>query len=168
MLNVKHLFRPRVSAQACYAAIVAAARHRTFYAEMGVPDTIEGRLDMLVLHLFLVLRRLKQDGKKDFAQALTEAFFSDVEDNFREIGVSDQAIAKKMRAVEEIYLGRVQAYDAALAEPQDAFEIALARNILAPGQAANVGMLASYCLRARETLEKTSADAIEGGKVRFA
>jgi cytochrome b pre-mRNA-processing protein 3 len=168
MLNVKHLFRPQAAPAACYAAIVAAARQRMLYAGMGVPDTMEGRLDMLVLHVFFVLRRLKQANRMDFAQELTDAFFADIEANFRELGVSDQAVAKKMRAVEEIYYGRVKAYDAALGESPDAFEKALARNILTPGPAADASALARYGLDAVRILDEASIDAIERGRVSFA
>jgi cytochrome b pre-mRNA-processing protein 3 len=168
MLNVKHLFRPRMTAAACYAAIVAGARQPRFYADFGVPDTMDGRLDMLVLHLFMVLRRLKQSGRSHFAQELTEAFFKDVEDNFREIGVSDQAVAKKMRAVEGIYHGRLNAYDHALAQSDDAFASALARNILASERTEIADMLAGYCRDAMATLAGVSVEDIEAGKVNFA
>jgi cytochrome b pre-mRNA-processing protein 3 len=168
MVNVKQLFRTRRDPSACYAAIVAAARQPKFYAEMGVPDAIDARLDMLVLHVFLVLRQLKRGARTDFAQGLTDAFFADIEDNFRELGLSDQAVAKKMRAVEEIYSGRLRAYDAALQQSEAAFEAALMRNVLAGGPAADAGPLAHYCREVSAKLEAATMDDIEAGKVGFA
>jgi cytochrome b pre-mRNA-processing protein 3 len=47
--------------EAVYSAIVTAARQRHFYADWGVPDTVDGRFDMIVVHLFLVLERLRME-----------------------------------------------------------------------------------------------------------
>ena len=106
-----------------YAAIMAQSRLPHFYAGLGVPDTIGGRFEMLVLHMFLVLRRLRKDGasSEPVAQALSEAFVADMDDVMREMGVSDISVAKKMYSAAGAYLGRLKAYDAALdsGDPQE-------------------------------------------------
>ncbi len=75
---------------------------------------------MIVLHLFLVLNRLKGEGVEDLRQRLTDEFFSDMDRSLRELGVSDVAVGKKVRKIAESYYGRVTAYDKALsAGPQN-------------------------------------------------
>ncbi|MBM3519635.1 MAG: ubiquinol-cytochrome C chaperone, partial [Alphaproteobacteria bacterium] len=85
----KQLFsKGRISERPVYEAIVAAARHPIPYREWGIPDTIDGRFDMAVLHLFLVLDRLKGEDES-FRQALTDTFFGDMDRSLRESGVGD-------------------------------------------------------------------------------
>ncbi len=121
------------SIAALYGAIVAQARSPTFYVEFGVPDTMEGRFDLIVLHLVLVLRRLGGAGERGaaFGQRLFDAFCRDLDGNLREMGVGDLAVPKRMRRFGEAFYGRQAAYVAALGvdDLQD-FEKALARNIL--------------------------------------
>ncbi len=112
---LKRLFGTREKLETrLYAAIVAAARQVKFYQDMGVPDTIEGRFEMIVLHLFLVLNRLKNEGAVELRQKLTDEFFNDMDASLREFGVSDVAVGKKVRKLSESYYGRVMAYDKAL------------------------------------------------------
>src|SRR3954447_23147148 len=114
------LFRrsPKPTIAALYGAIVAQARLPRFYEEYGVPDTVLGRFDMVLLHVVLVLRRLRQGEARDraLAQELFDAFCRDMDHNLREMGISDQGVPRQMRRVGEAFYGRAQAYDAALAE----------------------------------------------------
>ena len=115
-----------------YGTIVAQARSSIFYRSYGVPDTVLARLDMIVLHLVLVLRRLRDAGPNGSAvgQQLFDHFCRDIDDNFREMGVGDLAVPKEMRRVAEAFYGRAKAYEAALAAATPAaLEIALARNV---------------------------------------
>jgi cytochrome b pre-mRNA-processing protein 3 len=166
VMKVKHLFRPRnASPEALYVAIVAGARQRQLYADLAVPDTLEGRLEMLVLHLFIVLERLKQAGNEALPQALVDAFFADVEANFREFGTSDQAVAKKMRKIEEIYYGRVKAYDGALGHPPEAMQEVLRRNVL--GAQGDAAPLAGYARWQMERVKSMPIEQIERGETIF-
>jgi len=120
---------------ALYGVIVAQARVPAFYMEFGVPDTPEGRFDLLVLHLALVCRRLGQaEGMdRDTAQALSQGVFDmfcrDMDHNLREMGVSDLSVPKTMRKLGEAFYGRLDTYDRALAQADDAeLAAALARN----------------------------------------
>jgi cytochrome b pre-mRNA-processing protein 3 len=88
---LRGLFKPKSNpAAALYAAIVAAARQPKFYAEWGVPDTVDGRFDMIVLHLYLVLARLRENAP-ELCQALTDTFCTDMDSNLREMGAGDLA-----------------------------------------------------------------------------
>ena len=114
-----------------YGMIVAQARAAAFYAGYGVPDTVQGRFDLIVLHLVLVLERLGRDGAaRGFGQKLFDVFCRDLEDNLREMGVGDLAVPKEMRRFGEAFYGRQAAYLAALAAGDEReLERALTRNI---------------------------------------
>jgi cytochrome b pre-mRNA-processing protein 3 len=83
-----------------YGAIVAQARSPSFYRDYGVPDTVGGRLDMIILHLVLLLARLKGESAQAAAlgQHVFDAFCRDIDDNFREMGVGDLAVPREMRS----------------------------------------------------------------------
>ncbi len=124
--------------QALYGAIVAQARSVAFYARYGVPDTVEGRFEVIVLHLVLVMTRLGGDQapgrgggpQNEIGQQLFDVFCRDLDDNLREMGVGDMAVPRRMRAFGEAFYGRKAAYTAALGDAGNtALEKALARNI---------------------------------------
>src|SRR5215207_2071372 len=100
-----------------YGAIVAQARTEAFYRHHGVPDTANGRLEMIVLHTVLVLSRLEAEvtSARPLGQALFDHFCSDMDANLREMGVGDMAVPRKMKAIAEAFYGRKRAYEAALA-----------------------------------------------------
>ena len=154
-----------------YRAAVAAARDPWFYRELGVPDTLDGRFDLIALHAFLLIHRL-QDAPAPgpaLAQAVFDAMFSDMDDNLREIGVSDLSVGRRMRAMWEAFHGRSKAYTAAI-EDQDrpALEAALSRNIwrgAAPDGAA--AALASLVLMQAAHLDARPMTALAAGDADF-
>jgi cytochrome b pre-mRNA-processing protein 3 len=128
--------RPRQSPNidALYGMIVAQARSETFYRDYGVPDTVSGRLDMILLHLVLLLRQLTGNHGNNTVppdgQGLFDRFCQDIDDNFREMGVGDLSVPKEMQRVVGAFYGRAKVYEAALAgEGDDALVAALARNV---------------------------------------
>lgn len=154
---------------ALYGTIVAQARLRIFYQDFAVPDTINGRFDLLVLHLVLVIERLNRDeGLKPLAQGLFDRFCRDMDDNLREIGIADLKVPKEMRRMGEAFYGRAQAYRDALVETGNApLAQALVRNIYggtAPSEAI-VARLADYARAALRTLDSQGAGDLEAGKV---
>ena len=87
---------PRGTIEAIYGMIVTQAREPLFYQELGVPDTVNGRFDLLLLHLWIVLRRLRQvTGGVELSQALFDHFCADMDDNLREMGVGDLVMMQK-------------------------------------------------------------------------
>ena len=119
-------------ARRLYEAIVAQARQPGFYAELGVPDTVEGRFEMITLHAALMFRRLRRnDAQKALAQQVFDTFFADMDGSLREMGVGDIVVPKRIAAMGEAFYGRAQAYGAGLdADGSDALAGALARNLL--------------------------------------
>ena len=106
--------------EAIYGMIVAKARDPLFYRDLGVPDTVDGRFDLILLHMWMVLRRLRRDAAgPDRAQALFDRFCTDMDDNLREMGVGDLTVPKRMQAFGEAFYGRAAAYDQALSEAGD-------------------------------------------------
>lgn len=150
-----------------YNAAVAAAREPFFYATLGVPDTLDGRFDLIALHAFLLVHRLRDHP--DLAQAIFDAMFVDMDNNLREIGVGDLSVGKHVRAMWEAFHGRSKAYEAALeANDANALAAALARNVWrgeAPAGAAEA--LAGRVLAQLAHLEDQPLAAVTSGQVRF-
>src|SRR5580704_8818571 len=122
---------PRGTIEAIYGMIVTQAREPMFYRGLGVPDTVNGRFDLLVLHLWMVLRRLKPiEGGVSLSQALFDRFCEDMDGNLREMGVGDLTVPKRMQAFGEAFYGRAAAYDLALAAGTEPLAQALCKNIL--------------------------------------
>src|SRR6516225_3886855 len=136
---------PRGTIEAIYGMIVTQAREPLFYRDLGVPDTVNGRFDLLVLHLWLVLHRLRQmTGGVDLGQALFDRFCEDMDANLREMGVGDLAVPKRMQAFGEAFYGRAAAYDQALAAGGDGLASAIGRNVLDGRDPDNARRLAAY------------------------
>jgi cytochrome b pre-mRNA-processing protein 3 len=166
--------------QGLYGAIVAQARSTAFYTRYGVPDSVDGRFELIVLHLVLVLRRLGGEqqarvqpaaapGFGRIGQQLFDLFCRDLDDNLREMGVGDLAVPRKMRKFGEAFYGRQAAYGAALdAADEAALEKALARNILGVVEtSANAARLARYARTAAERLAGEADDELLAGGVVF-
>jgi cytochrome b pre-mRNA-processing protein 3 len=115
-----------------YDAAVKAARDPYLYVVLGVPDTLDGRFDLIGLHAFLLIHRLRflPDPGSALAQAVFDAMFSDMDLALREMGVGDLSVGRRVRAMWEAFHGRARAYELALAdESDDALPAALARNV---------------------------------------
>jgi cytochrome b pre-mRNA-processing protein 3 len=138
---------------ALYGGIVAQARLPVFYAGFGVPDTVDGRFDLVVLHLVLVLGRLRlaagQTGSdrraRELGQGLFDTFCRDMDNNLREMGVGDLSVPKQMKRLGEAFYGRQQAYDAALANNDEVgLTAAIARNVFSGEAGPQAQRLAAY------------------------
>jgi cytochrome b pre-mRNA-processing protein 3 len=154
-----------------YGAIVAQARLASFYTSYGVPDTVEGRFDLIVLHLVLLLVRLDRgkDAGRGVGPELFDVFCRDLDGNLREMGVGDLAVPKQMRRFGEAFYGRQAAYLAALGGPDEReLEKVLARNIFS---GADIGegtvRLARYVRAALRQFEGQQEDALLRGEVVF-
>lgn len=154
----------RATANALYAEIVAAARQPGFYSQMEVDDTPLGRFEMISLHIFLVLRRLKQGGATaaPVAQVLVDEFFLDVDHSLRELGIGDLGVPKRMKKLARMFYGRTASYGEALdARDRDRLAAALARNVR-PGVEGWSGALAlaDHALAVDDALRERPLEAI--------
>lgn len=176
MFKVLHAFpallglkRPafQQEAEAVYRQLTAQARNPVFYEDYGVPDTVEGRFDVLAVHAFAVLLRVREvDENGRFGQALFNTMFSNLDANLREMGVGDTRVGKRVRAFAEMFFGRARAYEAALNEEDETILIdALSRNVYGLEGASEAPHLARY-LRESVHGQGDAGDLLKG-KVDF-
>jgi len=163
-------------AETLYDAIVVQARTPALYSALGVPDSLDGRFESIVLHLVLVLRRLKRDFPegRDFATALQDAFFEDMDRSLREMGAGDLGVGKRVKRMAEGFFGRLQSYDAAFdrlaIDGRENLEEVLRRNVfgtLEEGQGDAAG-LAAYALAQADALAAQDGARLRRGEVAFA
>ena len=167
-----HFLKPRTPSrgtiEAIYGMIVAQAREPAFYQALGVPDTVNGRFDMVVLHLWMVLRRLREaDGQAPFAQTLFDRFCSDMDHNLRELGTGDLAVPRRMKELGEAFYGRSIAYDRAMADGDEALAQALCKNIYNGQAFGQARRLAAYAGQALGLLAATDQANLLGAKWHF-
>ena len=152
-----------------YGSIVALSRSRVLYADMGVPDTVESRFELLVLHLFACLDRLSQTGGKNasLAQEMVDIFIADMETVSRELGVGDMAVPKRMRELAAVFEERMKTYKEATGKNnKQALAAALAENIF--GRSCELAMkqaLTSYVLELQKSLSETPIAELEAGRI---
>ncbi|MEQ8964625.1 MAG: ubiquinol-cytochrome C chaperone family protein [Azospirillaceae bacterium] len=164
----------RTAAPELYTALVERARAPDFYRTLGVPDTVDGRFDLIVLHAHLLFRRLRGGGEaaERLSQAVFDYMMSDMDRNLREMGVGDLGVGKRIKAMARAYYGRARAYDAALDDPAPgALAGALARNLLpadAPADAPAAAGLADYVRRSIRVLADCPTEGLLAGEVAFA
>ena len=155
---------------ALYGMIVAQARRPCFYRDYGVADTVNGRFDLLILHLALVSERLMRDpALAELGQGVFDRFCRDMDGNLREIGISDLKVPKEMQRIGEAFYGRAQAYRQALAAEDDqALAEAVARNIYGgatpPGAAQR---LAAYIRETVRIIGAQEAASLGQGQIAF-
>ena len=135
-----------------YASVVEQSRHPTFYAAWGVPDSREGRLEMLNLHAMLVMRRLRGEGQdgRAVAQGLFDLMFLDLDRHLREWGVGDLSVGKQVKKLAESFFGRVAALDPLLAGSDPAaLDEVLRRNVYGEAAAPDATISFSISMRTR-------------------
>jgi cytochrome b pre-mRNA-processing protein 3 len=163
----------RVDAGALHAAVVARARDPEFYEALGVADTIEGRFEMLCMHAFLVLHRLKREGEAGapLGQAMVDTLFLDLDRALREMGVGDLSVGKRMKSLGQAFYGRLEAYEGALAPASgEGLAAAVERNVFAEGQPVPDAAirLAAYMRASVGVLGMLDLEALRNGALRFA
>lgn len=156
-----------------YVRVVEQARRPQFYLSLGVPDTPDGRFDMIAVHAALLLRRLRRDhGRTErLAQVFFDLMFADMDQNLREMGVGDLAVGKRIKRMAQGFYGRLAAYETGLADSSDALLAeALKRNVYRhrPAAPEQVSRLAAYVRRQAERLDGASTEALRAGAVTFA
>ncbi len=156
---------------ALYGAIVAQARSPAFYRDYSVADTVDGRFELILVHLALVLRRLaREEALRPRGQEIFDLFCADMDRNLREMGISDLKVPKEMERIGAAFYGRKAAYDAALdASVDTALLEALGRNVYAcPNEPPpTASRLAAYMRKTEQLLEQQDARALLRGELRF-
>ena len=166
------LFRPRAAQEAgraLYAAAVAEARQPRLYADLGAPDTPEGRFELYTLHVLLLIERLRGEGPAaaEASQALFDTYLSALDHGLRELGVGDTSVGKKMRRLGEAFYGRGKSYDAAVAAAPDEAPLAafLKRTAFEGATGGKPDALARELLGKRAVLAAQPTEALLAGQV---
>jgi len=150
--------------------IVAASRRPALYQALAAPDRIDGRFELLTLHVGLVLRRLVAMGGlgHDIAQDLVNTVFLHFDDTLREMALSDISVSKRLKTMKEAFYGRTAAYAAALdSGSRGELATALARNVYGASGAPKAAQLADYVAAVDAALAKTPLEDFATGRFRF-
>jgi len=153
-----------LSARRLYDGLVVRAREPVFHREFGVPDTIDGRFDLLALHAFAVLDALKSAGPAGakLGAELASVIFTGFDEALRELGVGDMGISRRMKALAGAFYGRLEAYGGADSVP--ALSEAIARNLYREDgmHGPEADLLAHYILVARDSLRSQAETLLQG------
>lgn len=150
-----------------YSVVVTQARQVPFYRDLGVPDTVDGRFELIVLHAVLALRRLHQEGADGQAlgQAMFDVLIDDMDRSLREMGVGDLGVSRRIKAMGEAFYGRAGAYEAALDDGDGALAEALARNVFGTVDVDDrqIGAMMAYVRRhVSQLASQPGGDLLEG------
>ena len=155
------------NANMIYGILVAQARKPIFYTTHSVADTIDGRFDMVALHLFIVLRRLDSvDGGRLMQQGLADITIADMDQAIRELGVGDTGVAKRIQIMAQAFWGRFEAYNIL---EQKSLASSVIKNVFR-GDATKTkqaNALAAYIIAQIEFLNKQDDLAILKGTLKF-
>jgi cytochrome b pre-mRNA-processing protein 3 len=159
------------AAHTLYATAVRQAREPVFYTSYGVPDTHDGRLELIQLHVILLLRRLQRgdEGGRLLGQALFDVFFLDLDRSLREGGVGDLSVGKWVKKIGQQFYARATAVEAALAQDDAAgLEAVLTSNVYAGlDEGTEAAALARYLLAADRDLAAQVAGGTAFPTLRF-
>lgn len=154
-----------------YMRIVEQSRLPAFFRHGAVPDTLDGRFDLIALHSFLLLYRLRDTGAeaKDFSQELFNAMFADMDRGLRDLGSSDVRTPKRVKAMVEAFYGRAKAYEDGLTGPGGGLAEALRRNLFRAVEAGEgpSALMADYVRREAENLAQQSLPDLIAGRISF-
>ena len=164
----------RATAATLYTALVEQARQPVFYARWGVPDSRDGRLELVTLHAILLMRRLREEGTpgRELAQAVLDRMFQDLDRHLREWGVGDPSVGKRMKELAQSFLGRVAALEPLLAGgDHDGLADVLRRNIyteVAAPDPRDIDRLSRYLSAQARWLAAQDGASLLEGRIAFA
>ena len=154
-----------------YRHLVNLARTPALYRDLGVPDTPEGRFEMVGLHVALVVRRFKAAGPSADAlgQDLFELMFADIDESLRQIGIGDLTVGREIRRLAGQFYARLRAVDEAFAaaDSRETLRPMLRVNVYHGGRAPTEGQLTAlvdYLTTAEQTLRSQSTASLLGDR----
>lgn len=159
------------AAALAYSRVVEQARQPAFFVECRVPDTLDGRFELICLHAFLYLHRLKRERPlaAPLAQRFFDTMFADFDRSLREMGTGDLSVGREVKRMAGAFYGRIAAYENGLEADDAALAPALVRNLYgtAPPDAAPLQAMAEYVRRAAASLDRQAAAALLAGAIGF-
>src|SRR5437016_10198251 len=168
------LFRRKplqLAAELAYRRIVEQARQPGFFSASGVPDTLDGRFELICLHAFLFLHRLKREAPpaSQLGQRLFDAMFADFDRSLREMGTGDLSVGRQVKRMAQAFFGRIDAYERGLSEGDGVLKPALARNLFGtrqPGEP-ELAAVARYLRREAARLRERPLAELLAGEISF-
>jgi cytochrome b pre-mRNA-processing protein 3 len=163
----------RALALAIYHELVNQARIALFYRDLGVPDTPEGRFEMVGLHVALVVRRLKHEGQpgRALGQELFDVMFADIDEGLRRIAIGDLAVGKQVRRLAGNFYARLKALDEVFATgPDGALRAMLRTNVYhggVPPSERQLDGLVRYLIDADAALRAQPGASLLAGRLAF-
>ena len=161
----------REAAELAFQQVVEWARLPVFFTAVEVPDTLDGRFELLCLHAFLYLHRLKREGRAAarLGQAFFDRMFADLDRALRDLGTGDLRVGREVKRMARGFYGRIRAYEVGLAGNDAMLAGALARNLYgtSPASPDTLAAIAAYLRREAAALALQPADELLAGRVRF-
>jgi cytochrome b pre-mRNA-processing protein 3 len=161
----------RSAAELAYRLVVEQARHPAFFVEWGVPDTLDGRFELICLHAFFYLHRLKSERPRSarLGQCFFDTMFGELDRALRESGTGDLRVGKEVKRMAQGFYGRIRAYEAGLAADDSVLGSAIARNLFGtvPGEVRPVTAVAEYVRAQIAALARQPAAGLLAGRIRF-
>jgi cytochrome b pre-mRNA-processing protein 3 len=158
------------AAELAYRRVVDHVRQPGFFTDCGIPDTVDGRFELICVHAFLYLHRLKRErpGSAPLGQRFFDVMFVDFDRALREMGTGDLSVSREIRQMAQAFYGRVAAYEEGLAAADPVLRSALARNLFgtAPASETQLAAMAAYLRRETARLDRqATAELIAGEPV---
>ena len=161
----------REAAELAYGRVVEHARQPGFFIDGGVPDTLDGRFELICLHAFLYLHRLKREQTRaaSLGQRFFDTMFADFDRSLREMGTGDLSVGREVKRMAQAFYGRVAAYEEGLAGDDSVLQPALARNLFGtvPPNQVVIGGMADYVRREAARLNGQSSEDLLAGRISF-
>jgi cytochrome b pre-mRNA-processing protein 3 len=161
----------REAAGVAYGRVVEQARQPVFFADYGVPDTFDGRFELICLHAFFYLHRLKAERPQSagLSQAIFDTMFADLDRALREMGIGDLSVGKHVKRMAQGFYGRIHVYQEGVESGDSALGAALLRNLYGTvrGSAPRIGAMTEYVHRAVGELARQPAVELLAGRVHF-
>lgn len=171
MLTLFRTIAVREAAERAYGRVVEQARQPGFFTDCGVPDTVDGRFELICLHAFLYLHRLKREQRRaaPLGQRFFDTMFADFDRSLREMGVGDLSVGREVKRMAQAFYGRVSAYEEGLGGDDSVLLRALARNLFgtAPPNPALLQAMAGYVRREAAQLSRLSTEELLTGRLSF-
>lgn len=160
-------------AKELYNIVIHQSRNPIFYSDYNVPDTMEGRFEMVTLHAGLLVNRLCRpdmgiEGTK-LAQAFFDEMFKAIDLSIREMGVGDLAVPKRIKKMMKNFKGRAFAYDEATKAGKGDVIHVLSRNIYSNDKPSTqiIEKFADYVQACAVSLDKQTLPTFWQGKINF-
>ncbi len=164
----------REVADRLYRDLVKQARMPAFYRELGVPDTPEGRFEMVGLHVALMVRRLRTAGEpgRALGQEVFDSMFADMDESLRHIGIGELSVGKHVKRLARSFYARLAALDEVLGtSPRAPLAQMLRTNVYHGGAAPSarqLNALVSYLLTAEAALRAQATEHLLAGQLDWA